>query len=489
MLLLETPVMSDCQRAVSTYARDRRRGLGLPMILASVVALGACGGGGGDAEPNASQPVEALAADDRLEAQAAVVLNRDVVLQLRSAQSLSTLLRTHRLSVIEQFGTRPIYRVRPASGVSRDAAIARLRSDAAVLFAEAVADTASPEARRGNRVWAIGGDAGVYASQWAPAALRLGAAHSISRGDGIRIAILDTGADLSHPALASRWSRSPTGQILGRDFVSDDADPSEVGGAGDGGFGHGTHVAGLAALTAPGARLMPVRVLDASGRGNTWVLAEALGWVVDPDGNPLTDDGAHVINLSLGTTTPTQLLNTIVSLVTCTFDDDDDDFADAGFNADRARCAGQRGAVVVAAAGNGGNDTEFQYPAAEDVKGVLSVTASTQARRLAAFANRGSWIGISAPGENIVSTVPGSAWGVWSGTSMASPLVAGSAALLMATRPLDGDPSLPVPRQWSSERVTIVLRDRASSLCGTSMRQVDAAAAVSDTPPPDVICP
>ena len=64
------------------------------------------------------------------------------------------------------------------------------------------------------------------------------------------------------------------------------------------GFGHGTHVAGLVALTAPDAKIVPYRVLDENGEGNVWVLAEALLRAIDPDGNPAKDDGAHVINIS-----------------------------------------------------------------------------------------------------------------------------------------------------------------------------------------------
>ena len=87
-------------------------------------------------------------------------------------------------------------------------------------------------------------------------------------------------------------------------------------------------MAGLVALAAPEAKIMPVRVLDAAGRGNVWVLAEGIGWAVDPDARPDTDDGAHVINLSLGTTRPTRLLETAVALATCNFADDDDAFSD-----------------------------------------------------------------------------------------------------------------------------------------------------------------
>src|SRR5919206_3501667 len=159
-----------------------------------------------------------------------------------------------------------------------------------------------------------GGGAGQYAGQWAPTTLRLKEAHKVTRGAGMIVAVLDTGVDRRHPALAGRLLR-------GRDFVDDDDDPSEVypPGAGNiedarrlGPYGHGTHVAGLVALAAPEAKIMPLRVLDSRGIGNMWVLAEALHYAADPDGDPLTDDGADVINMSLATANSSRLLHEFV---------------------------------------------------------------------------------------------------------------------------------------------------------------------------------
>ena len=90
--------------------------------------------------------------------------------------------------------------------------------------------------------------------------------------------------------------------------------------------------------------------------------------------------------------------------------------------------------VVVAAAGNGGDDTK-QYPAAENVDGLIAVAASTTDDRLAPFSSRASWVQVAAPGAGILSTVPNNQYGTWSGTSMAAPLVAGEAALVRATFP------------------------------------------------------
>ena len=449
-------------------------------ILLGVAFLAACGG---SAE-------ETVVAEERLQP-LAVAAGPDIVVQLRDGTSVQALAARFRLTVVEQFGQRPIWRLRGPAGANVARLLKSLGDHPGVQYAELNTATQMPGGRNVS-VWAIGGDAGAYVGQWAPVALRLPEAHAVTTGQGIRVAVLDTGIDLSHPVLVPRLARQPGGHVLGRDFVDGDDVPAEVGTRADAGFGHGTHVAGLVALSAPGARLMPARVLDAQGRGNAWVLAEALGWAVDPDGDPATDDGAHVVNFSLGGTRETQLLKTVTRLVTCDFsfdDDDDGDFKDAGFDADRERCRQGRGAVVIAAAGNAGNDIERLYPAAEEVKGSLAVTASTIDRQLAPFANYGGWIGVAAPGANIVSTVPGGGWGTWSGTSMAAPLASGTAALVMTQPAKDGDPSRPVPRQWRAEDVVKRLTDRVEVLCGPSIKQVDAAAAVRDEPALDLKCP
>lgn len=449
------------------------RFLGAAVLAALLTACGggggddaAGGGGGGGGGPPGGNPGTVAA---------------DVIVQLRPGVDVTAVATAFGVSVGDQFGRRPIWRLRAASGADVPALIAALQGDTRVLFAERNVESETPEGRR-RTVWAAGGDAGSYGTQWAPAALRLAEAHALSTGNGIRVAVLDTGIDLTHPALAPRLARDATGAVLGRDFVDDDAQPAEGGGIGDAGWGHGTHVAGLVVLAAPNATLMPARVLDAQGRGNAWVLSEALLWAVDPDGNPATDDGAHVINLSLGTTQPTRLLRIATTLADCDFDDDDDEFSDDGFDDDKARCGTRYGAVVMAAAGNGGNDTELQYPAAEQVPGSMAVTASSAAGTLTSFANRGSWVEIAAPGDALISTFPGGGYATWSGTSMASPLAAGTAALVLAT--------FGNPRDATPVDITSRLAARSVNLCGTTtLRQVDALGAVSGIDPPARSCP
>lgn len=464
--------------------RPRTRRRALPTLVLATALLGGCGGGdgvgitlGGGGSCGAIQALAPEAAEPN-----------EVVVMLRAGVRISAVL-SGGLTVIDQFGSRPIWRLRVATGDAVVQAIARLRGDAArVHWAEPNLQTQSPESRRCS-VWAIG-EASEFQAQWAPQALRLADAHQAApgRGTGVRVAVLDTGIDYDHPAFS--------GQIdIGRDFVNPESPrPAERGSfALNPGFGHGTHVAGLVLLAAPQARIMPVRVLDANGQGNAWVLAEALAWAVDPDGNPLSDDGAHVVNFSLGSLQRTRLLEIATRIASCDLDDDDDD-EDAFTPDDEARCAQRHGAVVIAAAGNGSSATEQQFPAAEidleGLTGALAVTASNSAGRRADFGNFGPWVQIAAPGEGITSTVPGGSYGTWRGTSMAAPLAAGVAALVIASG--TGPTSDPDPlRTWAPADVVQRLRTGSALMCPGSMppTQIDARGALDNAQAPPLACP
>lgn len=448
----------------------------------SLCLLAACGGGGGAAAGAGpgTGPGTGTGASPTPAPPPAPPTGPEVLVQVALGVDIQTLAAARGLSVTGQFGRRPIYRLALPVGGNVDAEVAALQQLGGVRYAEPNVSSETPESRK-NSFWVIGGDAGAYSAQWAPDALRLTQAHALSTGSGVRVAVLDTGVDAAHPALAGRL-------LPGRDFVDDDLDPAEVGSPADLGYGHGTHVAGLVALAAPGAGIVPVRVLDRGGAGNAWVLAEALLWAVDPDGNPASDDGAHLINLSLGSTRPTRVLELAVALADCEFDDDDDDFDHPGFDDDRARCALGHGAAVLSAAGNSGSADERLYPAAEEVPGTRSVTATTRSDRLADFANRGGWIKLAAPGEGLLSTVPGGGYATWSGTSMAAPLAAGTAALVLGTPSPNPRPGITGLRQWRAEDLVKRLEDRAKPVCDASVRQIDALAAVSDTPAPDPVC-
>ena len=132
------------------------------------------------------------------------------------------------------------------------------------------------------------------------------------------------------------------------------------------------HVAGLIALDGAEREDRAYRVLDPDGVGNVWVLAEALQKAIDPDGNPATDDGAHVINLSLGTpllqrgcwrrSPNCSPANRRTTPIRCSI-------SNAGYDDDKTRCANGIAPVIVAAAGNlaPGDSPAKEYPAAESV--------------------------------------------------------------------------------------------------------------------------
>ncbi len=209
----------------------------------------------------------------------------------------------------------------------------------------------------------------------------------------------------------SRWSRwrrrrsSLSDRLApgGRDLVDGDDVPQDTGDGvdedGDGlideAAGHGTYVTGAVLAVAPDARVLPVRVLTSDGRGFAFSVAEGIRHAVAAN--------ADVINLSLGTPVDSQLLREVV-----------DDVGEE--------------VTIVAAAGNEGS-TQRQYPGAS--RGVLSVASIDASDARSSFSNHG-WVDVAAPGEGVVSTYPGG-FATWDGTSAATPLVAGQAALLAAT--------------------------------------------------------
>lgn len=377
----------------------------------------------------------------------------EVVMRLNSAGDLGAVTAAFNLTVLDQFGSRPIYQLRINDGVLPPLKADALQTDPRVLYAEPNYIGQIPEGIGRKDPWVIGSGGTGSSTQWAGAVLRLTQAHTLSRGAGTTVAVIDTGIDPGHPAFAGRL-------VAGYDFVDNDTDPREAGSRANFGYGHGTHVAGLVALTAPEAKIMPIRALDPDGAGNLWVLAEALLFALDPDGNPSTQDSVDVINLSLGTLRETDLLEDLIDDATCNDDDDDNTL----------RCTLTGGTIVVAAAGNLGNETPM-YPAAEQVTGLLSVAASNAGGELAQFSSRGLWVNVAAPGEQIVSAVPGGQEATWNGTSMAAPFAAGGAALLRSRN-----------QAATATEVAVALSTTATPLCGTTLRQIDLAAALGAPP-------
>jgi thermitase len=206
----------------------------------------------------------------------------------------------------------------------------------------------------------------------------------------VTIAIIDTGVDFGHPDLAGKL-------VAGYDFVNNDADPQDDN-------GHGTHVAGIAAASSNngtgiagvswGARIMPVKVLNSAAGGTYANTAAGIVWAVD--------HGAQVINLSLGATDPSSVLEDAISY------------------------AHSQGVVIVAAAGNGNNNFVL-YPAR--YPNVIAVARTNSANNWD-DSNYGPEIDLAAPGALIYSTVVGG-YEYKSGSSMSTGFVSGLAAILM----------------------------------------------------------
>jgi len=284
-----------------------------------------------------------------------------------------------------------------------DIMLSHLSSDPRVLTVEPDGVLMLAEARQRSFSFDDGrGTPNTYVQQPAVEAINLYSAHYASHGEGVRVAILDTGVDPTHPALAGRI-------VDGWDFVGDDADPTDAkeghdssgDGVTDGAWGHGTHVTGIVSLVAPASQLMVVRVLDADGVGRVSDVAAGIHWA--------TQRGARVINLSLGMLRTSPAIRSALA---------------------RAR---EAGVVCVASAGNWGSSTPVEYPAGSP--DVIAVAACDAAAQPAEFTSYGSFVGLCAPGVAVRSAYPGGAYRLWSGTSMSAAFVSGSAALVLTSHP------------------------------------------------------
>jgi thermitase len=268
--------------------------------------------------------------------------------------------------------------------------------------------------------------------QWSLDTIGVAAAWRYTRGTGVKIAILDTGVDYIHPDLAGRVD-------LGPDFVDNDDDPMDV-------QGHGTHVAGTAAAgtddgfgiagVAPGARILAVRVLDAEGAGNYSSVARGITYAAD--------NGAKVINLSLGGPEPSIALREAIDY------------------------AASRGSIVVCATGNE-SASSVAWPGRYDSCTAVGATDPTDQH--APFSNTGEGIDITAPGVQILSSTMGAQHDAWDGTSMATPHVSGVAALLMASG---------LSRKDALETIVATARDLGRTGADTTFGagRIDAGAAL-----------
>ena len=233
--------------------------------------------------------------------------------------------------------------------------------------------------------------------QWNLPVIRAEAGWDITTGnEHIIIAVIDTGIDLDHPDLRRRITNGYN-VLENNDFPDDDN-------------GHGTHVSGIIASETNNQegvagitwynKIMPIKAMGAEGYGTTFDIVKGIIWAVD--------HGADVINMSLGNYQPSSLLKEAI---------------DYAYN---------KNVVLISAAGNE-NTMQPSYPAAYPE--VLSVSAVDYIGRRASFSNYGDYIDVAAPGVQIPSTYFNQQYAALSGTSMASPHVAGLAGLILSANP------------------------------------------------------
>ncbi len=248
-------------------------------------------------------------------------------------------------------------------------------------------------------------------------------AWNVSKGTAVKVGVLDTGIDLTHPDLKERI-KGGYNAINPLKSANDDN-------------GHGTHVAGIIAATdneigvigvAPEADLYAIKVLNRQGKGYLSDVIEGLDWAIS--------NNIQVVNMSLGSSSG------------------NDAFREAIIRAHQA------GLVMVAAAGNAYGGA-VSYPAAYPE--VIAVSATDAFDNLASFSSVGSEIDLSAPGVFIFSTYKSGSYGTLSGTSMAAPHVSGAAANVLAT-PVKSSYDWNLNGAWDPDEVKALLEDTADDL-------------------------
>jgi len=252
-----------------------------------------------------------------------------------------------------------------------------------------------------NFAFDIGPDPMGYQNQYALQQVNLGNAHALATGRGVRVAILDTGVNPLHPDLVGHcvWGYTaidPSQPPL------DVPEPDEDGNIPpQPGVGHGTMIAGIVALVAPEAQIVPVKVLNAYGLGRESDVIEGIYWAIR--------HGVRVMNMSFSTSGRSKAFERAIW---------------------RARLAG---IAMVASAGNGGND-EPRYPAA--LKSVLSVASVEADNTVSPWTSYGETVDLVCPGSGIRSTFWNCEYATWNGTSFAAAFATGAATLIRDVRPL-----------------------------------------------------
>lgn len=287
---------------------------------------------------------------------------------------------------------------------------------ATVLTGTVLVFPAAPEARADDAGRCTFPSKKYEGRPWALQRVNLDALWAQSKGKGVRVAVIDTGVDVKNPQLSEAVDASRGKNFLpSKNTEGEEIERGNAQGTTDT-VGHGTRVAGIIAARpaegtgfvglAPEATIIPIKQNDAEGNGTAGTLAASIRHAVQA--------GADVINISQDTANAVRPDPSLEEAVGHALD---------------------REVVIVASAGNDGlgGNVKVTYPASYE--GVLAVAASDRNNERAPFSQSGEFVGVAAPGVDMVSTVPGNGHCADNGTSFSAPYVAGVAALLKARFP------------------------------------------------------
>ena len=335
------------------------------------------------------------------------------VVKVAPGVAASDVAATYGATVTKQDSTFAVAEITPTTGLSAQLR-AQLSLDPRVVYSEVEGTVALPEAIANPvyLVWDANTTVGGYANQTAYSQVDLYYPSRYRVQANPIVAVIDTGVDANHPALAGKL-------LPGKNYVEVGTAPSDImDGVTNAAYGHGTMVAGIIAKVAPDAQILPLKVLSADGTGDMIDVIKAISYAVR--------HGASVINLSFGTNTASSALQ------------------------DAVNAAYAAGVVVVSSAGNDSTSAPH-YPAAySSVLGVGSVESNNV---LSSYSNYGTNVQVLAPGSGIRSTYPGGGYANWSGTSFSSPFAAGEAAEILAVHPY-----------YSASRVIYTITSSANSV-------------------------
>ena len=321
-------------------------------------------------------------------------------LELVPGQSIEDVNADYGTTSTDEAG--PLHLLQVPEGSTVWGVLEEMMGDPRIVWSELSYLNQTPEALRAMVVGVVGGTIEDYEDQDVYGRLHLGTLHQYATGEGVIIAVLDTGVNGDHPALL--------GHVLpGYDFVDDDDDASDtangidddVDGLVDEGAGHGTMVAGIAHLAAPGAKILPVRVVNDEGTGLTFDVVKGILFAIEQN--------ADILNLSLGLHTPCEALSRGMDLA-----------SDAGM-------------IIVAAAGNTSAENPPFFPAS--LPGVHGVAALDSSDVKADFSSFHPSVSVSGPGVGIRAPFLDDGWAIGAGTSFAAPFVSGQAAIIAGVTP------------------------------------------------------